>query len=377
MSIIISDLYDCYDQIIGLSRTECECWDPKENFILDFNTSYSGLYIDELWPLRSLASLEKCEQDVWDTMNQSRENAIKYFVSDASRELLKHNELRVQPYAGVIGRRRNTSDRNISNTYAGIHIVCKKIVGGQLTLKKIYTAFNFTGTVDITIADNIGNTWGPYILNTTEDIWIENDIIDLKLPLWSDLVDNLEYFIYYTLGANQPRNNEICSDCAKTMIFCSNQPYYLLGHSDPYKWAESVMVGGFTTNDITDFDDITKDYGGNNFLNGLNLEVDIDCDFGLGLCKDSLNFLSDPLAIATAKAVHYKSGELLADLIFGSPQMSYTKLVNRDALAKEQALWVEKYDELIEYIGLNTDITKTDCLQCKDNQPIRKGTILL
>jgi len=375
MSIIPITLYDCYDYIIGLSRTECDCWDPKENFTLDFNTSYSGLYMDELWPLRSLASLEKCEQDVWDAMNQSRENAIKYFVSDASRELLKHNELRVQPYTGVIGRRRNTADRSISNTYAGVHIVCKKIVGGQLTLKKIYTAFNFTGVVSVTVADNIGNTYGPYTLNTTADTWVENDITDLELPLWSDLVDNLEYFVYYTIGANQPRNNEICGDCPKSLLFCSNRPTYLLGHSDPYKWADSVMVGGFTTDDITEFDDITKDYGGNNFLNGLNLEVDIDCDFGLGLCKDSLNFLSDPLAIATAKAVLYKSGELLADLIFGSPNMSYTKLINRESLMKEQALWVEKYTELIEYIGLNTDITKTDCLKCKDNTPIRKGTI--
>jgi hypothetical protein len=188
-------------------------------------------------------------------------------------------------------------------------------------------------------------------------------------------VDNLEYFIYYTLGANQPRNNEICDDCPTSLFFCANRPTYQIGHSDPYKWADSVMVGGFTTDDITGFDDITADYGGNNLLNGLNLEVDIDCDFGLGLCKDSLNFLSDPLAISTAKAILYKSGELLADLIFGSPQMSYTKLVNREALAKEQALWVVKYDELIKYIGLNTDITKTDCLKCRDNTPIRKGTI--
>ena len=137
------------------------------------------------------------------------------------------------------------------------------------------------------------------------------------------------------------------------------------------------MCGGFTTSDITRFDDITYDYGGNNFLNGLNLEIDIDCDFGMALCKDSLNFLSDPLAIATAEAIRYKASELLADHIFSSPTMSYAKLINRESLATDQVAWRKKYLELIEYIGLNTDIRKTDCLKCKDNTPIRKGTILL
>jgi len=377
MSIITSTLYDCYDYVIGLSRTECTCWDPKGDHILDFNTSYSGLYLDELQPLPVMASLEKCEQDVWEIMSQARENAIKYYVSDASRELLKWNELREQPYTGVIGRRRNTSDRSIQNTYAGVHIVCKKIVGGELTLKKIYTAFNFTGTVSVTVADNLGNTYGPYTLNTTEDTWVENDITDLELPLWSDLVDNVEYFVYYTVGANQPRNNEICQDCPSQLRYSINRPYYLLGHTDPYRWAESVMVGGFTTDDISKFDDITYEYGGNNFLNGLNLEIDIDCDFGLALCKDSLNFVSDPLAIATAQAVLYKAGELLVDSIMASPNMSYAKLINRDALLKEQALWVEKYKELIEYIGENTDIHKTDCMKCKDRLKIDKTTLLL
>ena len=377
MSIISISLYDCYDYIIGLSRTECTCWDPKGDHELDFNTSYSGLYIDEVEPLRVLASLEKCEQDVWEAMSQARENAIKIFVSDASRELLKWNELRVQPYTGVIGRRRNTQDMGITKTYAGVHIICKKIVGGQLTIKKIYTAFNFTGMVTVSVEDNLGNNWGSYVLNTTEDTWVENDITDLELPLWSDLVDNVEYFLYYTLGANQPRNNEICSNCPAGLRFSTNRPYYLWGHTDPYRWAESIMVGGFTTSDVSRFDDVTYDYGGNNFLNGLNLEVDIDCDFGLTLCKDSMNFMSDPLAIATAEAVLFKAAEILADHIIASPSMSYAKLINRELLAKEQVLWIEKYKERITYIGENTDIRKTDCLKCKDRLPIRKGTILL
>ena len=375
MSLIINDLYQCYDYIIGLSRTECACDDPKGDYELDFNTSYSGLYIDELEPLRVLAGLENCEDDVWEIMSRARENAIKEFVRDATRELLKNNEVINQPYSGVIGRRVNTQDRSITKTYAGVHIICKKVVGGQLTLKKIYTAFNFTGTVDVYVADNLGNIWGPYTLNTTEDTWVENDITDLELPLWSDLVDNVEYFIYYALGANQPRNNDICCDCDKHFAFCANRPYYLRGHTDAYRWAESIMAGGFTTDDVTRFEEVEYDYGGNGYLNGLNLGIDIDCEYGMVLCKESMNFMSDPLALATASAIRYKAAEFLADSIFANPEMSFTKLVNRENLATEQADWRKKYMELVEYIGMETDVTKTDCLQCRDKQPIRKGTI--
>lgn len=376
MSIIVSDLYDCYNYIIGLSRTECTCLDPKENFTLDYNTSYSGLFIDELQPLGVLAGLENCETDVWDAMNRARENAIKTFVSDASRELLKYAQLRVQPWTGVMGRRTNTRDRSLTTTHAGVHIYCKKIVGGSMTLKKFYTAFNFTGTVGVTIVDNIGTTWGTYTLNTTADTWVENDITDLELPLWNDLVDNVEYFIYYTRGANQPRNNDLCCNCKNALTFNPNRPCYLRGHEDAYRWADSIMVGGFDTSDITKFQDITFNYGGGNYMNGLNIEADIDCNYGTVFCDTALNFESDPLAISTAYAILYKSAEYLADWIFSGKNMSYAKLVNRENLATEQAGWIAKYKEHIEYIALNTDITKIDCLSCKDNIQINKGTIL-
>lgn len=375
MSIIPSTLYDCYDYVIGLSRTECTCEDPKGDFSLDFNTSYSGLYIDELEPLNVLASLEYCEDDVWEILDRARENAIKNFVSDATRHLLDYNKVKSQPYSGVIGRRTNTRDKTLTTTYAGIHIICKRVVGGQLTIDKMHTCFNYTGTVTVTIVDNLGTTWGTYILNTTEDTWVVNNITDLELPLWSDYVDNVEYFIYYTRGANQPRNNDLCCNCHKQLSFNANRPCFIYGHNDAYRWADSIMVGGFDTNDITRFQEVTFDYGGYDTLNGINLEVDVDCDIGLVLCKDSLNFTSDPLAIATAYAILYKAAELLANNLMNTLEQSYSKLVNRERLAKEQLVWAAKYNELIEYIAKNTDITKTDCLQCKNNFPIEKSTI--
>ena len=137
------------------------------------------------------------------------------------------------------------------------------------------------------------------------------------------------------------------------------------------------MVGGFDTSDISAFTNINTRYGGYNYLNGLSLEIDVDCNYGMALCRDALNFQSDPLAIAIAFAVRYKAAEYLADWIFSSTKMDFTKLINRQNLATEVAGWIAKYDELIEYIAQNTNITNTDCLNCKDRDRIVKGTILL
>jgi len=57
MSILTTSLYDCYEYIIGLSRTKGSCFDPKTGFEIDYNTSYSGLYLDEILPLRMYGML--------------------------------------------------------------------------------------------------------------------------------------------------------------------------------------------------------------------------------------------------------------------------------------------------------------------------------
>lgn len=395
MSIIdVSPLYSCYDSIIGLSRTACTCEDPKGEFVFSYNESYSGLFIDELEPLNILASLKYCEDDVWEILDRARENAIKNFVSDGTRELLKFNKLRTQPFTGVIGRRTNTRDRALTTTYAGVHIICKRIKGGEMTLNNLDVCMNYTGNLAVFLVDNLDNpTIANSLWNSTfavvADTWTRisvqttpapgNDPEDIVLPLWDERVDNVEYFLVYERtqfnASGQPRNNDVCCNCSKSLSFNANRPYYLRGHDDAYRWADSIMVGGFDTDDITRFDDVTFDYGGSNFLNGINMDIEMNCDIGLVLCDTTLNFVSDPLAIAIAYAILYKSAELLANTLMSSKQQSYTSLINKENLAREQLVWATKYRELIDYIGLNTDITLTDCLVCKDDWRIEQSTI--
>lgn len=401
MSLIVSTLYDCYDRIIGLSRTECTCQDPKGDFDTSFNESYSGLFIDELEPLNVLAGLENCVDDVWEIMDRARSNAIIEFVNDASRSLIQHNMVRVQPFTGAaVGRMRQDRFKNLATDYAGAHIMCKRIIGGYMTLKKVHLNMAVNGNITIQIRDNVGALYNSGVENgnlvsmnytATPGLWqpFDAEVVpapgetapDVKLKLWSDYVDNLHYYIFYEReqfnAGQQPVDNDLYDRNRKRICFCPNRPTYLMGQNDSYRWAESIMIGGFDTDDVTQFLDQTVDYGGYNNMNGMILEFDFNCDVGMVLCKeDGMNFESDPLAIATAEAIRYKAAELLADMIFAGIEKNYTTMINRENLATEQAEWRKKYMELIDYIGLETDVTKTDCLVCKDNQPINKGTIL-
>ena len=377
MSIITTDLYDCYDYIFGISKTECDCYDPKEDFELNFNTSYSGLYLDELAPLNQLLGMaDDCNGTLWEIANDCREIAIKTFVADITKELLKRAKLKQSPYYGVLGRRKHNADRTVTDTHAGVHWFCKAIKSGTVIIKKIHTIFSETGVINLLVYDNFNALLHTIPLNTTQDTFRENDITDIELPLYSDYVDNLEYFFVYAIGANQPRNNELsCIGCtSRRLTFLPNRPYFTQSQSDRNGWANYIMCGGMVTS-VLEFMD--AEYGGNDYMNGLIFEVEFRCNIGEVVCMDGFDFQSDPLALDIAFAIRWKAAEIFADRLFASRNISFDTLIHREDLATNQAEWIKKYIDYIEHIGKKIDLTRNDCLVCDDFNIIGKSGILI
>lgn len=125
---------DCFDYIIGLSRSSCNCYPDRP---IDFDTSLSGLYLDEFSPLDQLKGLENCENgSVWDKMANSRENAIRFFISDMNSKLQKKYLLKRKPFKGTIGNKTFTEDRVLVNPYNGIRVFCSDIISGYMKIKK-------------------------------------------------------------------------------------------------------------------------------------------------------------------------------------------------------------------------------------------------
>lgn len=375
MSIITNSLYSCYDYVIGLYRGTCDCWDPKGNFILDYNTSYSDLFLNELYPLNNLEGLEGCENnDLWTLMDRARTRAIINFVTDTNALLSKEYKLAHRPFKGVIGRIKHERDRTINTTYAGVVLRCDPMKSGYLTLTNIGTLFNYTGTVEVTIYDNLNTNYGSYTLTTTEDTFVNNAVSELTLPLKSDYTDYLEYYFIYTLGGHQPRDNDLSCLCGSFKPYYNlKEPYYTKQKPAMYGWADYVMVGGVEVDD-TDF--MNDTLCPSTMMNGLTLGVELRCHVGETLCEDELDFVGDPISGAIAHAIWYKAGFLMADMIITSGHVNRQTMMNREQLADYQKEWIEKYNSMIQYIVENVDISKSDCFTCRDHLHIHRAGIL-
>lgn len=379
MSIIQSTLWDCYTYIIGLYKGTCQCWDPKTGFELDYNTSLSGLYLNKLAPLNTIQGLENCQNsDLWYMMDEARSQAIINFVTDLNRAISSKYKILYRTYSGVIGRQRNDKDRSISKTLAGVVLRCNPIKGGKLTLSGIGTIFNFTGALTVTVSDNLGVTHGTYNLNCVTDTYTQNLITELELPLYSPYVDYLEYYITYTLGVNQPRDNDLACFCGHFKpVYNINFPYYTKRKDPVYGWANYVMAGGIETDTLEELYEDCSCESASKYMNGLVLNVYFNCDFGETYCEDELDFRGDPLAGAIAHAIWYRAGFLMADMILMSGEINRQTMMNRENLLEYQKEWVLRYTDMIAYIADNIDVSKSGCFGCRDRVEVHRRGMLI
>lgn len=357
----------CYDNIIGLSRTECSCFDTGKPE--GFNTSNSGLYLDELQPLNQVADLTDCSNtDVWTVLSRAREQAINTFIADSSALMLRYYNASRQAWQGQIGESVGRDTLTIATTYAGVRIKCASIKSGKLKIRNIRTLFANTGTVTLTIYDNLNRTvCDPISLDTTANALKANAQTSLELPLQQSDNPETEYFLVFEVGSNQVKNNKISCGCGSWKAkWSSENPYYLTGNAAPssYGWGNWIMVSGWKGDTLTDFDNVTT--GATQYMNGLALDISVYCDVTEVLCRDSIAFTGeDPLALSIAYAIWYKAGEFTIGRLLNTTILTRANVINRDLLPDLAQEWQAKYNEHIHYIVQNAPIQHTGCLACK------------
>ena len=361
----------CWDYIFGLSRTECTCYDPPA----DYDISNSGLYLDELESLKTLTSLENCENgnDVWDLMEKVREEAVLTFIGDANAMLQTDYKLKRRPFSGTIGRIKNTGILSTTVGYiAGVRWACADIVGGIAHITKIGTLFNGTGVINLTIYNNLGETVDTVALNTVANVHTLNTV-DIELPLHDGYIENLEYYFVYTVGALKPLNNTISCNCGKNPFYNVNNPcYYQSQTNKQYGWANYLMVGGYYLPTLVTDSCTTSSV---NYLYGLTFDLELKCKVNEVLCEDYMDYEGNPLALYMAHAVRYKAGELLINRIELSPNLNRETMINTEAAAAARDVFITKYNDIVKYIVDRIDISVNDCLECRDLQEMIKAGI--
>lgn len=351
---------DCFDYIIGLSRSSCNCYSDRP---VDFDASLSGLYMDEFSPLDQLKGLENCENgSVWDKMANARENAIRFFISDMNSKLQKKYLLKRKPYKGTIGNKTFTEDRILVNSYNGIRVFCSDIISGYMKIKKINTIFNSTGAFNLFIYNNMNELITTVSLNTVADLYTQNTV-NIELPLHSDFVNNLEYYFVYS--GITPKNNTL--ECA-----CGKHSHFNKTESQRFKWADFIQVSGFDT-DSLDFIELSHSHS--IYLNGLILEVELYCKLNDLFCSE-WDFDTDPINASVAYAIAFKATEICLKSIISSTDLSRETMVNAETIEKFMMDYSQKYEDKTADILEEVDITKNDCLMCRDELGMKITGIL-
>jgi len=367
MSVDIS----CYDNIIGLSKTQCDCFDDPA----PYNLSYSNLYLDQLEPLKKLNGLVDCENpDLWQMMFDARAEAIIEFIGHAQALLLNYHTVKRQPFYSGIGRRKWNKAMTVdTGTYYGARFYCADIVSGVLKINNIGALFNATGTVTLKVYNNLNELITTKVITTTANTYVET-ALNLELPLHSKWVDNLEYFFIYEYdGTIKPLNNDISCGCGNyKFYFDTNKPYFRSQTDQTHGWANWLMAGSYS-GDATDFDDLN--HTTSNYLYGLTFDVDLFCETAEVLCRDSMDFRANPLAIAIAIAIRYKAGEILITKLLRSTELNREILVNRQQSEDDRNFFLRRYDESLRYVVNNVDTKANDCFDCKDFIKITKSGI--
>lgn len=359
----ISTEEGCLKNVIKLSRTQCECFDNGKPD--DYNSGQSEVYLDELdgLQLEPLLASEGCEQgSLWDMMARARANATMEFKTDLLMCINSNMQSRRHNFQGIIGDAAQNATLNLTTDRAGIVIRPYEILGGYFELKRIGLLFNATSPITIKVFSNedMENEIASYNMNTTANVLQYVTLSEpLKLPLWSNDVNNIEYYIVYDLtGAYLPKNNKLDCGCG--------------GRSD-VSYKSWITLHGISGNVGTDY----SNYSTTKEINGLLLDGIFTCDSTRLICSDEypLDFVNGK-GLEIAYAIRFRAAVTLVQKILDSGEINRYTLLGREALYGKRAHFQKKYEEWLMWLCQNTTVVNTDCLMCKPSSTFVKGTIL-
>lgn len=364
----------CYDNIIGLARRQCPCLDAAPDNT--FNTSNSGLFLGDLSPLGDLEGFDDCGTgSIWDVLDASRDRAIRTFVSDTNSLLISAHNVPRKPWTGGVGRAEKRGQDTSTELYTGARLAMAPIRGAFFRVTRMGGIFDTGGNLTITVYDKHNVVRKTFTISVnagahTEVVLPTGDIFEL--PLFDEYLDQAEYFFTYERAAapGVAQKNRVTCACGSAFrgSFNCSHPYYNNGNNfqrygNTYGWTDWFLAGGWTGNTVTDFDDAPTNAP--NELHGLTIFGEVRCENGEVLCKDSINFLSNPLAMSMAHAIQYKGGEYAAMDVLGSSKITRPQMISREVLIQNQGIWRSKYNEHVNYIVAEADISANDCLSCK------------
>lgn len=355
-------MFECYDNTIGFTEFDCGCHTTGRPE--DYNTSKSGLFLDELASIGQLITNE-CDKDMWTVLKSCMSVGTKKFVSESNALLKKHFTVKKQPAINqIIGQIKAKDTYTPYKNYAVIRIACNPIKGGYFTFKDLGTLFEATEAFTVSLYDNVTGFIVDMEVNSTANVLAKNAVA-VEYPLYSKYVSCLEYYLVYQFDENnRPKNNKVRCSCGGVNLNYNTATPYFHGGYKAAPWTSYVMVGSNTINSLTELDDLPAS-ASNNML-GLVLDLDFKCKINEVVCKDALDFEGNPLAMSIAFCIQYAVGVEVANRVIKNPMLVPQQLLDLDTWRENREEWQENYNEHLNYIIPKINLQATDCLGCKD-----------
>jgi hypothetical protein len=376
----------CFENIIGLSRTECPCVEDRS---VDAGTSASGLYLDELEGLtiRMADAVRDCgDTGLWAMLLRARENAVEAVKADLMACLGQQAEIRRQSGRSYIGedRRATAQSTDLRQNFHGLTIQLAKVRGGIFRIRGIGTAFKTAGTITVHVYDRYGDApLESYTFTHPANRVAFYELPEpLELPMSHMGMANPRYwFVFEPTEGLRAMNTLIDCGCGGFAPYWSlDKPQYESPSQKAGKaWAEWAMAAGTQGGMVEE----RETWGTQNNTGGLLLDVDMDCDQTTTFCPDVPNYTTDNVQKVIAHAVRYKAGANLITNLLSSTNINRYTMTAGEVLEGLRSRYEKEYQaRVIEYLCPELSQPHNvnrygDCLKCRDTWGMAVSTIRL
>ena len=385
----MSAVTSCFENIIGLSRTDCPCVEDRPE---GANVSESGLYLDELpgLNLRLINATQDCgSEGIWSKMERAVENAIDETVTELMACIAANTDPARPIGASQIGedKKATASAHKLTRPYHGLTLQTAKVIGGTFYVDAIATSFKSTvgmpATIDVRV---LQRTEAPdeelaiYTLPITagKTVWTEIEPLSLSMDALGS--SNPRYwFLFEPYAGAQAMNDLINCGCGGFAPYWdpSNPQYESRQQKQGKLWAEWAMAAGTYGTDLEQRDQWTTE----NPTAGLMLRVRFECDERSTFCTGEPNYTTDHIQKVIAHAVRYRAGfNLLTDLLHSTDINRWTMTAGEAMEALRKEYDGEFLKRIKEYacpeLSSGANINRYgDCRKCKDTHRMRRGLI--
>lgn len=376
---------ECLRTAIGLSQTDCDCYDPIEP---GYSYSDSGIYLDQIegFPIDTVKAVEDCaDGSIWEIMTQARIEGIRQTKVDLMNYLSSITRRRRNFFKGIIGTDKYTRARVLTNTYAGLTFVHAPVRSGKMTI---------TGVSGLFVANNADVTMTLYEQDSDTPVtsWtfpvvakkVRDSLYTLPTPYEIDLDTQSakQYWILFTVADEpQPMDSSVHCSCGEFKYvnhwkgLDSSYANLSLPRTQ-YNWLDWIVVAGTQGDTIAD----RLDWGTQLQNNGVYIQAEFTCKGDDIICSDSLDFENDEKALVLAYTIRYKAAEKVYQKILASPKLNRFTGLDRERIYGQINHCKKEYNDRIKFLGdqyarpENLNLT-TDCFTCWDKNDMHVGKI--